>query len=636
MNSKRLKKISIIGMITMITIMLMILASASPVLAQSGSIKLLAVSESTGGLVGSIAHLYLDIEPGQGRIFIDTLPTAKIDTQLSTRFAKDMACKYLNLDCSNLDFFYTIRADSPIVGGPSAGAAITTLTISLLEGIDLDEDTVITGTINSGELIGPVGGVKEKIDAAARENLSKVLIPAGERHINYVNSTNSMNNTNNRNNQNNRNNTNNTLDVIEYGQIIGIDVVEVSTIDDVLYHYTGKIFDESDDNVSISPMYKDTMGFLAESLCERSIDLKKQVSAYKVSDISIIDADFSEDKKRAENLTQEGIDAFSQDTFYSAASYCFGANVRYKSLIYKMRDMDREEAISEIEDIKEEVEDLKKEVSNREIRTITDLQAYMIVMDRIEEAEDYLNLSRINANNNSSRLPDNLAFALERYNSAISWSKFFGQKGKRFRISDAEIMRSCINKISEAEEHHSYIDYLFSGLLADTKKEISNARKKYNNEEYVLCLYKATLAKANIGVVSSTIGIEKEGLQDLLDRKLKAAEKSIAEQQDGGIFPILGYSYYEYAQSLRDRDIFSALLYSEYALELSTLDIYFEPEKISLGRFNSSDTVIFFSGMALGIMFAVMVMVLEKVNNWRKSKRKSPKHKKIKFKFRKK
>ena len=46
--------------------------------------------------------------------------------------------------------------------------------------------------------------------------------------------------------------------------------------------------------------------------------------------------------------------------------------------------------------------------------------------------------------------------------------------------------------------------------------------------------------------------------------------------------------------------------------------------------------MIFFSGMAIGIMFAVMVMVLEKVNNWRKSRRKSPKHKKIKFRFRKK
>src|SRR4030042_1424297 len=78
---------------------------------------------------------------------------------------KDIACSYLDKDCLKYDFIYTIKAGSPIIAGPSAGGAITLLTISLLEGFELDEGISITGTINSGGIIGSVGGIKEKIDA---------------------------------------------------------------------------------------------------------------------------------------------------------------------------------------------------------------------------------------------------------------------------------------------------------------------------------------------------------------------------------------------------------------------------------------------------------------------------------------
>ena len=54
---------------------------------------------------------------------------------------------------------------------------------SLFEGIDLDESMSITGTINSGGLIGYVGGIKAKVEAAADIGLSTVLIPQGERFV---------------------------------------------------------------------------------------------------------------------------------------------------------------------------------------------------------------------------------------------------------------------------------------------------------------------------------------------------------------------------------------------------------------------------------------------------------------------
>ncbi len=596
--------------------LLLLAILAAPALAQSGSIKLLAVSETATGLQGSVAYLFLDIQPGSGRVFIDTLPTAKIDTQLSTRFAKDMACKYLNVDCSNLDFFYTIRADSPIVGGPSAGAAITTLTISLLGKIPLDQDTVMTGTINSGELIGPVGGVKEKIDAAADEKLKRVLIPRGERYIEEENET---------------------KDMIEYGKQKGIIVVEVSDVDDVLYYYTGEQFNTSDSEVEMNPVYKDTMRFLSDGLCRRSLELKQEVEEFRTFDVSVIDADFAETKKKAENLTLEGKRAFDEEIYYSAASYCFGSNVKYSTLLFRLEGMSREEANNTLTELQNNVTGMKEDLDEFRIRTMTDLQAYMIVKDRLGETEDYINQSRIKMLNNSSMLPGLLALAVERYNSAVSWSNFLGQNGKRFRISSTELMSSCINKISEAEEQYSYVDYLFRGLMGDIRKDIDGAKDTYRNGDYVLCLYKATLTKAQIGVVSSSIGVKKEDVDDLLSRKLEAARKSIISQQENGIFPILGYSYYEYATSLREKDVYSALLYAEYALELSNLDIYFEPERIRLVGLKSSDAMVFFSGIAIGIMLSILVMILERRKNRKKTYRpEPPKHSRIKFNFRRK
>ena len=144
--------------------------------ATTGHMKLLAVIDPITEK-GAIADLYLTIKEGEGRVFLDTSPLTKIDAQMSTRIAKEIACDFLDFDCRQKDFFYTIRSASPIVGGPSAGAAISILTISLLDGLTINEEVAITGTINSGGIIGPVGGLKAKIEIASQKGIKKVLIP---------------------------------------------------------------------------------------------------------------------------------------------------------------------------------------------------------------------------------------------------------------------------------------------------------------------------------------------------------------------------------------------------------------------------------------------------------------------------
>ena len=61
--------------------------------------------------------------------------------------------------------------------GPSAGAAMTTAIVSALNGIEVRRDVAMTGEINLRGHVTAIGGLKEKLLAALRGGIKKVLIP---------------------------------------------------------------------------------------------------------------------------------------------------------------------------------------------------------------------------------------------------------------------------------------------------------------------------------------------------------------------------------------------------------------------------------------------------------------------------
>jgi ATP-dependent Lon protease len=62
--------------------------------------------------------------------------------------------------------------------GPSAGVAMFTALVSLLTDRTVRSDTAMTGEISLRGLVLPVGGIKEKVVAAAAAGLTRVILPA--------------------------------------------------------------------------------------------------------------------------------------------------------------------------------------------------------------------------------------------------------------------------------------------------------------------------------------------------------------------------------------------------------------------------------------------------------------------------
>ena len=581
--------------IKLFCVIFLLLISINSVYAQKkGNIKILALAEGEINSTGAVADLYLELlDNGQERVILDTFPLSKLTTQISMRFAQQIACKEFDVDCSNYDFFYTIKSIQGIVGGPSAGVAATILTTSLLKDLELDENVAITGTINSGGLIGPVGGIKQKIEAASKLGFKKVLIPKGTREQKQ-----SINNTEAT-----------IIDLVEHGKGLNVEVIEVSTISEALSYFNSKYKPiEKNDSIIVDDRYNLVMKNISEDICNRSNELIKQFNN-------------TLELQQVINLTSKAQELAKQEKYYSSSSFCFRSNIFIKNKLIDKKNLTLQELKEDLNNLANEINGFDQEIDQKKIETISDLQTFMAVSERIIEAKE----SWIKASESLNDLKKSailIGYAQERIFSARTWSKFFNGKDKSFLVDNEELKRSCESKISEAEERYNYVLNYLPDYVKETRKDINLAYSFLKNESYVKCLYKATKAKSESDVILSLLGVDEKRVPELLNIKLSAVKNSITRAQKNNIFPIISYSYYEYSDSLKDFDVGNALLFAEYALEFSNLDIYFEKKNQNDSFFLNQKTyfryvLLFIGGLIIGVILGLLIKSKKSHNEWR-------------------
>lgn len=541
-----------------------------------GEMTLLTVATVGNETYGGTADLELIIRPGSGNVYLATFPFSKLDTQISTRFANEIACSMVDVDCDRYDFFYSITADSTIIGGPSAGASLAALTVALLDNQPILDDVAITGTISAGGIVGPVGGIREKIAAAANDGMTTVIIPRWEEelaaNVSYDNGTNSTN--------------------VSYPE--NITIIEVGNLGDVLQALTGKRYLEPVESLVVPPAYNYIMEEVAVQLCNRSEVLLADLSS-DVYDHALFNA--------SRQFLAEAVNASAKGMFYSQASYCFSANLRLREL---QLDNFTPERIQELRrDVQMAIALSMRKLDERKLVTFTDLQTRAIVDERLREAADYLDEENVSARD--------VAYAMERYRSGIIWSNFFELPGERLQLDDIHLKRACEAKLSEVEERKGYLSFLFGSPIID-EQELDAAYAMYADGDYALCLFKASKAKAQVDMIISSIAMSESDLPALVSEKLAIAEVIIHRETTNDRFPIMGYSYYEYAGSLQEDDSYVAALFASYALELADLSLYFSPPPGIFALAFSVFTDPFIIGFLAGLFvtFAMLVVVPSK------------------------
>ncbi|HIH23904.1 TPA: hypothetical protein HA251_02615 [Candidatus Woesearchaeota archaeon] len=549
---------------------------------RKGHITLLTVVEGEED-EGGVADLYLTVRPGNGAIYLDSFPLTRIDTQSSIRYANQIACDFLDYDCAQYDFFYTIRANSAIVGGPSAGAAIATLTAAVLDEQHIDEDVAMTGTINSGGIIGPVAGIAAKTSGAREAGIKKAIIPALTSTDDLIIESTSVESTSAENGSKNETATDVETGLEYSGRVLslssdGFEVIGVATIEDAMYELTGKNYTRSLRPIVPPREYLTRMESVAEDICDRNSQLKEELRSKNIeyndtnnytARIAAIDRDSAEDQHN-----DLGID----DNAYTRASLCFSSNIELSKLEIRHDDDEDNKVLRET--LISRAEELEMETRARNVSTIGDLETYAIVQERILEAKEVLRGAGDDDDNGSTDDvdTDSLGYARERLISAESWGAFFGMDGTSVPLDERHLRRACLAKLAEAEERVNYARLYAPDFVEDSDAMISQARA-LAGEEPILCIFAASKAKAQANILTSAITVGPHRVDELIAQKLAASDRSLRIQQSEGAFPITGYSYAQYARNLRSTQPYSALTFAEYSLELSTIDIYFPEER---------------------------------------------------------
>ncbi|ACJ16950.1 archaeal serine protease [Thermococcus onnurineus NA1] len=555
-------------------------------------LKAPAVSRTAEGeLVGVATDFVITVAPGSGHVYVETWPLAEVDMQASARLAAQIAGKVLGVDMSKYDVFIQIKADSPIIGGPSAGGTMTVGIIAALEGWQVNPKVMMTGMINPDGTIGPVGGILEKAAAAHDVGAEVFLIPQGQR-IQYVEETQKREiggiveiNTQTK-----------KVDVVEYAkERWGLQVIEIKDIYDAVYYFTGHRIPRPE-----APAYvKIDTSFLRDDALKdyqnTTAYYQETLEKLKKSDVNYATyTTLMEALNEAAGILNQSKSALDDGRYYTTLSKDFQARIIIRHVDWYLGVEGPEDVQKILKTVESQINASEKIVSNVTIRGTTMLQAVAAAEERVEQAKSILDEAwKYYYSNDYWNAVGDAAFAYERAKTAIFWARL----GERFAGGDvisSEVVKAVARDyIDESNLIVTYIESMYGTVGGDLSQSIVQAEQYYEDGKYSAALFTAMEARVQAQVFLDTLGIDNQTvLLDKLKRMKEDAKVAIALAQSQGITPVLAMAYYEFAESYEENgspeDIQTAMIFYMYAKETAGLFLSTLPTPVNVLRDNTT------------------------------------------------
>ena len=565
--------------LSILALIILLLPFASAQCPENGNTVILkapAVSRtSSGELIGVATDFVITVAPGNGHVYVETWPLAEVDMQASARLAAQIAGKVLDVDMNKYDVFIQVKSDAPIIGGPSAGGTMTVGIIAALEGWEVRKDVMMTGMINPDGSIGPVGGILEKASAAYSVGSKLFLIPEGQR-IQIIQTTEQkqigpitqITSKAER------------VDVVEYArERWGLEVKEIKDIYDAVYYFTGKKIEKpsvpADLNVDTSFLKTDALNDYDKTLSYyEQVENKLKTSNMGYTTYSYLKEALNEAKSRLDEAKK----TLEDGRYYTTLSLDFQARITIRHVDWYLdveTDADLENLLKNVDD---EIKSTENTISNLTIRGISMLQAVAASEERLEQAKSLLKDAwSAYYDGNYWDAVSNAAFAYERIQTAKFWASLGERYAKGDVIERESLKETARDYLDNSRLIITYITSMFGEVnLQELINLMNEGEGYYQDGKYSAAIFSAMEARIQAEIILDTLGIDNETiLMDKLQRMKEDAKVAIVQAQKEGIYPILSFSYYEFAQSYENQggldNIQTAMVFYQYAKETSTV-----------------------------------------------------------------
>ncbi len=488
----------------------------------TSTIKIVGVDKDGRGITG---NLTVEIQPGKGRILVDTTPLQGLYTQDSERTALKVATDITKFDFSKFDAIYSINTPGATnVEGPSAGAAMTIATIAAIQNKTISQSFSITGTIEADHSIGKVGEIFSKAKAAADSGVSVFLIPKGQaEQIQYVRKVRTPS-------PGWRIETIEPvkINIIKYArENWGMNIYEVSTIEEALkYAFEDVKQNQNKINLTIpeislsfkSPVEKyNQFDYFAKSTLSRA-QTNYNKASMKLKTTSLPDdVKYNLDNllKQSKGMLNEGNELLKQGYKYSAGNNGFKSGIYSQTIIdianyYSTSEANRKIFIeNKINEAKAELEKTKMYVEQKAMNSIcskNDMEWAVLALQRLNYAENRLDKISF----------DDVGSAFFDINVAKEWmiisqefaAKLSGGDNQNCNIVFEPEARKVLD---EAENKINFLKTLGKDTIG-AESYLDAAKLEYSKGQYIVALFDASIAKSRADAAEKFDGKDIESI----------------------------------------------------------------------------------------------------------------------------